>query len=77
MQSAIRHTVTVKDGGLIEFRSPELAEGTIADVIVLVSTDGDEQPTRLADLIGRARGGFASATDVDDYIRRERDNWHS
>ncbi len=36
MANAIRQTVRVKPGGLIEIRSPELTPGTVAEVIVLI-----------------------------------------
>jgi hypothetical protein len=36
MPNAIRQTVRVKPGGLIEIRSPELTPGTLAEVIVLL-----------------------------------------
>lgn len=36
MTNAIRQTVRVKDGGVIEVRAPELVPGTLAEVIVLL-----------------------------------------
>lgn len=36
MQTAIKQTVTVREGGLIEVRSPELRPGAKAEVIVLL-----------------------------------------
>jgi len=36
MKNAIRQTVKVKPGGVIEIRSPELTPGTLAEVIVLL-----------------------------------------
>jgi hypothetical protein len=77
MQNALRQTVTVKNGGLIEFRSPELQEGTTAEVIVIVGAPDDTPPSRLSDFIGKARGGFTSAAEADEFINRERDAWHS
>jgi hypothetical protein len=38
MTAAIRQTVTVGPGGRIEVRSPDLTEGSRAEVIVLVET---------------------------------------
>ena len=38
MTNALRHKVVVKPGGLIEIRAPELAPGTLAEVIVLVES---------------------------------------
>ena len=42
--ASIRQNVTVKPGGLIEVRSPELKEGEQAEVIVLL----DKQPASIA-----------------------------
>ena len=35
MQTATKQTVTVREGGLIEFRVPEVPTGAIAEVIIL------------------------------------------
>jgi len=43
MNAAIRQTVTVQPGGVVHFASPELREGTEAEVIVLVSTLPDPE----------------------------------
>ena len=37
MSSTIRQTVTVRSGGLVEIRSPELREGDQAEVTVVVN----------------------------------------
>jgi hypothetical protein len=68
-QSALLRTVTVKNGGLIEFRSPELAEGTTAEVIAVGDTPSDELRERLSDFIGNAKGGFSSAAGADEFTR--------
>ena len=47
MTLAIRQTVTVQPGGLIEIRSPQLAPGARAEVIVLVESP-DEASARAA-----------------------------
>ena len=36
MNAAVRQTVTVQPGGVVHFASPELHEGTEAEVIVLL-----------------------------------------
>jgi hypothetical protein len=36
MNAAVRQTVTVQAGGVVHFASPELREGTEAEVIVLM-----------------------------------------
>ncbi len=38
MTYALRQTVTVQEGGLIEFRSPQLTPGATAEVIVLLES---------------------------------------
>ncbi len=38
MQTALKQTVTVQEGGLIELRSPDLPTGAQAEVIVLFDT---------------------------------------
>lgn len=43
MTNALRHKVVVKPGGLIEIRAPELAPGTLAEVIVLVESPEAQQ----------------------------------
>ena len=42
MVRAMRTIVKVKPGGVIEIRSPELAPGTVAEVIVLTESDGPQ-----------------------------------
>ena len=49
MNAAIRRTVTVQPGGVVHFASPELREGTEAEVIVLVPPpprSGSPEPER-------------------------------
>jgi hypothetical protein len=40
MTRAMRRIVRVKAGGVIEVRAPELAPGTVAEIIVLIETPG-------------------------------------
>jgi len=40
MTRAVRQIVRVKPGGVIEVRSPDLAPGTVAEVIVLTESTG-------------------------------------
>ena len=58
MTNAIRRTVTVQVGGLIQIRTPELAPGTVAEVIILVEpADGPERAERV-----RALGALLKET---------------
>ncbi len=51
MTNAIRRTVTVRAGGVIEICAPELIPGTIAEVIVLVDpADGPNRAERVRSL---------------------------
>ena len=38
METALRQKAVVKRGGVIEIRSPELPEGAVAEVIVILET---------------------------------------
>ncbi|MGH2523053.1 MAG: hypothetical protein ACRDH2_11170 [Anaerolineales bacterium] len=79
MTNALRQTVIVQPGGLIEIRSPELPVGASAEVIVLVdaplSKTPPVMPSPLARWIGAARGGFATPAEADAFLNRERDTW--
>ena len=74
MITATRQTVIVKPGGLIDIRDPQLPEGAVAEVIVLLTETPGEAPP-LASLIGAARGSFATPEAVDEFLNRERDSW--
>ena len=76
MTIAVRQTVCIKAGGMIEVSSPELHEGHTAEVIVLVEGPVSAKPTML-DMIGAGKGTFASPVEVDKFIRAERDSWDS
>ena len=76
MTRAIKEQVTIKPGGLVEFRHPDLPAGAIAEVIVLVEGPADEPPS-LTSLIGTTKGLFGSAEEADAYLRQERDSWDS
>jgi len=72
--TATRQTVIVKPGGKIDIHDPQLPDGAVAEVIVLLTeTPGEALP--LASLIGAARGSFATPEDVDEFLNRERDSW--
>ena len=70
MQTAFRQKVTIQPGGLIQVRLPDLPEGETAEIIVWVETSGE--PVRpLSRFMGVAKGGFASPSDVDEFMRQE------
>lgn len=74
MQQALRTTAVVQEGGVIQVSSPELPVGATAEVIVLV-TQAEGPPTRLADMIGAGRGAFPTREAADRHLRRMRDEW--
>jgi hypothetical protein len=76
MTTALRQTLLIQEGGVIEIRSPELMPGFVAEVIVLMELPSNTVPS-LTSLIGTAQGGFTSVAEVDEFIRQERDAWDS
>ena len=64
MLQTIKERVTVKPGGVIELRHPELPEGTEAEVIIMVEQPGTELPL-LASFIGKGKGSFSNASKAD------------
>ena len=80
MVQAIKEWVTIKAGGLIELRRPQLPEGALAEVIVILENDaplatlGSEE-SKLSDFFGVCRGMFRSKEEVDEYIRELREEW--
>jgi hypothetical protein len=79
MVAAIKQTVTVQAGGLVEVRSPNLPEGARAEVIVLLEDETAASPPTpsptWAEIIGSGRGTFANVEEVDAYVRGLRDEW--
>ena len=69
--------VIVKPGGVVEICSPELPTGATVDVIVLLESPGQQPQRTLTSFIGSAKGSFATAEEVDQFIRQERDAWES
>ncbi len=74
MLEAIRERATVRPGGVLELRHPELPAGTQAEVIIMVERS-DVAPPPLADFVGKAKGCFSSGAEVDAFVRAERDSW--
>jgi hypothetical protein len=74
MTQAIREHVTVEQEGIIEIHNPALSIGTKAEVIVLVEQpEAEDQP--LLSFLGRGKGCFADASEVDSSLRAERESW--
>lgn len=74
MTRIVRQRVKVQEGGRIELRSAELRAGQEAEVLVLVVEEAAGARTNRS-FLGSGRGAFASERDVDEFLRRERDQW--
>jgi hypothetical protein len=73
MTRAIREHITVDQEGIIEIHNPVLSVGTKAEVIVLVeSSESEPEGQPLVSFIGRGKGCFADAAEVDSFVRSER-----
>lgn len=72
MTRAIRHHVTVQEGGRIELQS-DLAAGQAAEVIVLIEEVTESRP--ITEFFGAGRGAYASPEDAERFLREERDQW--
>ena len=74
MLHAIRQHVTVQPDGLIQIHVPEFKAGTIAEVIILESSEHVGK-SAIASFIGKGQGCFATAQEADAFIRNERLSW--
>ena len=76
MATTIKLSVIVQPGGRIEVCSPELTPGARAEVTVVVGSGQMQTPRRpLASYVGACKGSLATADEVDEFLRRERDAW--
>ncbi len=77
MNRTLHVTTTVLPGGRIVVEDPELSEGDEVHVVVQPAASSTRRSATqiLADAAGRQ--SFQTAEEVDDYIREERDSWHS
>ena len=80
MIHAYTQETTVQVGGKITVESPELPVGTKVQVVLLVNQThpassplGGGKP--LSSFIGTGSRHFKSASEVDSFIRAERDAW--
>jgi hypothetical protein len=74
MTQTIREHITVEQEGVIEIHNPALAVGTKAEVIIRVEQPpAAERP--LVSFLGRGKGCFKDAADVDAFLRAERESW--
>lgn len=77
MLNAIRQQAIVKPGGVIELTLPELPEGMLVEIIVLIENSDQlaQASPSLTNLIGTAPGSFATPEEADQFIREQRDEW--
>ncbi|MBI1801297.1 MAG: hypothetical protein HYR71_06680, partial [Chloroflexi bacterium] len=71
MTHAVRQKVIVGPDGVIEVRPPELPPGTVIEVIVLVEDLPAPAPV-LVQMLGAAKGSFATPAEADEFIGEER-----
>lgn len=74
METALRQKAVVKPGGVIEIRSPELPEGAVAEVIVILETAGTGSLGWPEGFFERFAGSLPDFPDVEpegDYEIRE------
>ena len=83
MQSALRMTATVREGGKVECIAPQLPVNTEVDVIILFPTSHDMTlPTAkrsVLDIIADAPGQqlFKTPEDVEQYMDEEHGAWNN
>lgn len=73
MALEVRQTVTVQPGGIITLCLAALPVGATVDVTVRLESETNTLQRSLVSFIGAAKGNFASPTDVDRFIRQERE----
>ena len=74
MVHAVRQHVTVQPDGIIQIHMPEFKAGTIAEVIIMESSEHVGKRA-IASFIGKGQGCFATAQEADAFIRNERLSW--
>ena len=74
MKRELRRTVTIKPGGLIEVRDPELPAGEIAEVVVRVGSAAD-RVREARELFAAAQALPVAATITEDEIAADIRAW--
>jgi len=74
MIHAIRKLVTVQDDGSINVSVPEFKKGTVAEIIILESSEPVKSRS-LSAIIGTGKGSFSSPEEADAFIANERSSW--
>jgi hypothetical protein len=68
MVLALKEQVIVGPAGRIVIDRTDLPEGSTAEVIVVAKAPAVDHPTRLSDVVGKAKGQFPSSADADAYL---------
>ena len=71
---AVKRRTVVKPGGVIEMSVEELPVGTTVEVTL---QPVEASRSHLRDLRGSGKGVYSSQEDIDNYIRKLRDEWDS
>jgi hypothetical protein len=75
MIHAVKKIVTVQEDGSIRLYVPEFKKGTVAEVIILESSESATKKHSFSHIIGTGKGGYSSPDEVDTYIAQERSSW--
>ena len=70
----IKQRVMVQPDGSIQIYVPELKVGTIAEVIILESSE-PVSDKKLAGIIGKGKGCYKNPDEADAFIKNERSSW--
>ena len=74
MLNELRQQAVVQSGRVVSIQFSELAAGTEVEVIILIEPQKTRKTEQtLTQLIGAAKGNFATPEAVDQFIRQERD----
>lgn len=76
-QPVLRKKTRVLPGGKIAVSDPNLVVGEAVEVIIILSSDAEAATHSVWDVLHASEGhrAFASAADVDAYLREERASW--
>ncbi len=76
MQNALHIKTNVLPRHKIEITSPELLEGTDVEVLIFLRPAGIYKKSIMDIVKSRKTPGlFKNASEVDDYLKKERNSW--
>jgi len=74
MLTAIKQNVEVMPGGVLLLHVNNLKPYSHVSVSAIIESN-DKPKIKLSEMIGCGKGLFNSNTEIDKFIREERDNW--